>query len=198
MWMALASVALEDGRWTLQTATANEEAIRSRIQQGSPSRTLLELTHPQEVQQGLRDIEEWSPQEEFKEEEEHPQRDLLRQRRLLRQVPQEQEQEAQSRRQGLKREPGFREISQPWLQEHFPRPDSDACRSTKSHRICDPDGVLSTTGLARLDEYLDQKQYVYRPLCEPNAAAGGDNNDREKMEGLEIQMAVALVKEVCI
>jgi hypothetical protein len=175
IWMMLASVALEVGRCT---ATTNRATTRSRRWQETLPQTLLDQTHPQGQQGNHRHDKELSTQEKEKEEEDvgQSQSESSLPRRLLNQHSSS--------------------SKQPWLQEHFPRPDSADCRSSKSHRICDPDGVLSSAGMAKIDEYLDHKKIVHKALCKPNTATGGDSNDREKVEGFEIQMAVVLVNEV--
>ena len=82
-------------------------------------------------------------------------------------------------------------------QESFPNPEIDAarCRTTKSLRLCDPDGVLSSSELSRVDDYLAEKKFINTDLCRHD---GGEiyQQEQEQRESLEIQMGVALVKRV--
>ncbi|CAB9526200.1 Zinc finger, C3HC4 type (RING finger) [Seminavis robusta] len=89
----------------------------------------------------------------------------------------------------------------PWLQENFPNPGrggAAACHATKSYRICDPDGVLSTTALEKVETYLEEKKYIYGDLCRETSDEihRHPESDQEKHQGLELQMGVALVQKM--
>lgn len=56
----------------------------------------------------------------------------------------------------------LQESSAPWLQEDFPSPEKDrrACGASSSRRLCDPDGILSSSGKQNLEEYLATKKHI--------------------------------------
>jgi len=105
----------------------------------------------------------------------------------------EQEQETDSIRQERQQQSQSRATESGWLQENFPHPErgTKKCRATKSHRLCDPDGVLSPPALEKIEEYLQVKKYVAE-FC----SSGEKERDEKKPEQLEIQMGVALVQKM--
>jgi len=127
----------------------------------------------------------------------------------------EQQQQQPPDRRPLERQPGERHLlrhhtHKPWLQEHFPSnpaQDGKVCRATTSHRICDPDQILTEAALQKVDAYLKEPKYSnHADLCRPFGSTNekeeekdhvmDETNRDERNKGMEIQMGVALVKQV--
>ena len=83
--------------------------------------------------------------------------------------------------------------TRPWLQEHFPNPDTNA-RTCRSARICDPDSVLSLSEIERLEAFLEEKRYI--ETSDDCLQAPGPGEASDQPQGLDLQMGVAIVKKV--